>query len=145
MLSVSMQYKSIRHTKNLYNGGFLAYWNLYGQLLKQISKKDELISKIRAAYPQFIGKELEEKVKWEFFKLKLFTYTLLFFWACLLKPFGQFVSRTVTINGDYMLADDGYFENKNIVKNTRYKLLGITIWYSTNQKLTEEEIKELKK
>lgn len=143
MLSISAQYKSINRISKLYNGGFATYWNLYKKLLEQFSKKEELLSKIRTGYPQLVGDKLERKIKWEFFKLQMSAYTWLFVWACILKPFGQFVSRTVVMEGQYVILDDRDFHNVNIKKSTTYRLFGIKFWKAKNQYITEKDLKEI--
>jgi hypothetical protein len=136
--------KSISLNQNLYNGGYVAYWKIYSQLLQMLSEKNQILANMRKEFSHLFGIELEKKIKRSFFWLKLNAYTWLFVWCCLLKPLGQFFSRKVLIAGSYSVIDSK-FVNRNVTKSTKYKFLGIPIWYSTNQKLSEADINDLLK
>lgn len=121
------------------------YWKLYVQMLRMLSDKSSMKSKIMehvCKAEKLTGLKLKRKVNREFLKAKISAYSWLFVWICLIKPLGQFFSRIVKINGTYQKISDE-FSNINVVKNTTYKMFGVPIWKASNQKLSKEDIKEL--
>lgn len=132
-------YKQVSNTSNLYNGGYLTYWKLYLELLKMLSRKDDVLNEFRKQLPGLYGHKLERKIRFRFFLAKLYAYTIGIVWACLIKPLGQFFSRTVITKGSYMIP----FNNISLEKTTKYKLFGIIFWVSRKQRLTDEDVKEL--
>lgn len=115
------------------------YWKLYAQFVEMVSDKEGIMNQIRMKLVTVPGVELEKKVRREFFWLKVNTYTWLFILACFIKPLGQIFSRRVLLKGAYKVP----FENISVKKTTWYKVFGVTIWRSRNQRLTEEDIEEL--
>ena len=136
--------KSIRWNTSHSNGGYIAYWKLYAQLLSMVSDKSKMKASIReqiAKAERVLGVELQRKVDRAFFRMKLSVYTWQFVWACLIKPLGQFCSRRVTIEGSYRIVN-GQFQNRDLAKSTVYRVFGLPVWAATNQCFTEEEMQK---
>ena len=143
--------KQIRWVQRLSNGGFRAYWSLYSKSLEAINDTGYMAKKIAEALQRekLSGTDLEKAVNWELKKLRFYSRTTMFVWSCLIKPFGQFFSRKINIEGTYQIdgsklvwATSG---KEALCKSTTYYLFGIPCWYSTNQRFTDEEYAELLK
>ena len=139
-----MVFKEIRHTQNLYNGGYLAYWKIYTELISHTKDFEAFTKKASQQLKYLTGDKLIRKIKFQFFIFNLSVYTWLFVWCCILKPLGQFFSRRVIIAGRYRIVQ-GIFDNMGIIKSTQYKIFGIPFWYANDQTLSEEDIKDLMK
>lgn len=104
---------AVNNTKTNLNGGYIAYWKLYGQLLKQIKA---------FPYPSASAK----RKMWMGFILK----TL---WWIAIKPLGQFFSTKKFITGRYMDIN-GKMKNIDLVCKTQYRIFSIPVFstVSTN-------------
>jgi len=148
LVTRKVKHKEIKSTNNLKNGGYVMYWKLYKQLHGMLCDKNNALQKLRNNYTQsslLLDMEIEKRILWQLFWAKCYTYTIGFIWFCLLKPLGQFTSKIIYISGKYKMINDTVFENVDLTKSTTYKLFNITVWKSYNQKLTKEELTNLKK
>lgn len=99
-----------------YFGGYLMYWKLYSELLKQAKTVNK--------------------------KFNIFKHIYLFVWFCLLKPLGSVFKYVTYTKGTYQIIN-GQFSNKDLNKSIIYYLLFIPIWYSPSVNFTNEEIENL--
>jgi hypothetical protein len=142
-----MRSKNIQWNVNQHYGGFLTYWQLYAKFVKQVGNKSAMTQAIMQQVQEaerVTGQELTKKTERALFLLRLKTYTVMFPWACLIKPLGQFFSKRTSISGSYSIHND-QIANSQLNKQTTYKLFKIPVWQANNQRLTEQEIQELLK
>lgn len=128
-------------------GGYLTYWKLYAQFVKMLSNKSEIMQKLREALvivTAMTNQDITKKLNRQYKMLRLKTYTVMFVWACLIKPLGYFYSRVTTKKGSFVVTN-GHFQNTDLKKCRTHYICGIPVFYQYDMTLTDADIKDLTK